>query len=568
MSKKEKFYAVKRGRKTGIYRTWAECQKQVNHYSNACFKSFPIKEEALRYLGQNNTDNHQKHSYKNFKKKMLDKIMVVDPQGIGSFVIMDKETGEILDDDAGLTYSNKQDALDAFANKSKNYSEWPYGVDQRFIKREKHKPKFKVRPAEEAPKLDIELNDEQKKAYQLIKSGANVFISGSAGVGKSSLLQYVIEHSANKETRICAPTGISAVNVGGVTIHRLLGLRLSQDIIYKKQHKLPNALKKVDRVIVDEISMCRADLFNWLSQSLRIAEKRNKKPIQLIIVGDFCQLPPVVATKYDKQYFAGEKKYAFSTQEWKSWDFKTILLHEVMRQHDLQFIDALNEIRVGNSAGLKYIKEKSASSELQDAITLTSRNVEAEKINLNKLSQLKSKEHSFYSLSEGTVDVHEKPVPDKITLKKGAQVICMTNEANGRYQNGTIAKVIKFVKDDDGNDCVIVKLDNGDTPLIKPHTWNVYNYLPAPDDPTFYVKSLVGKYTQIPVKLGYAITIHKSQGQTYDRVNLYPAGWTSGLLYVALSRVRSVDKLFLERNITRGMVNTDPAVIDFYKQNE
>lgn len=207
----------------------------------------------------------------------------------------------------------------------------------------------------------MELTTEQQKAKDLILNGTNVFLTGDAG------------------------TGVAAVNIHGITIHRLLELNPEKDIINLHPEHVPKKLEKVRTVIVDEISMCRSDLFTWLSESLKLAEIKYKHPIHLVVVGDFYQLPPVLATPAEKEYFSNGKAYPFNTAEWYSWHFRPVVLHQVIRQTNAEFSKALNSIRKGNTKYIHYLNSKSTKNRINNAITLVSTNKEANAINLKKL---------------------------------------------------------------------------------------------------------------------------------------------------------------------------------------
>lgn len=475
------------------------------------------------------------------------------------YIIVDR-SNKVVDNCNGYGYRSKNKAI-AYLNSLYKTTE----------KKGKHKKANKVfntqlRSAlsenqEEIDWSKVKLNAEQHKAIELIEKGENVFLTGSAGTGKSFLLKYIIHKFNDDYTRVCAPTGRAAVNVGGTTIHRLLHLKLSTDTINDHPTTMPKSLRGTHRVILDEVSMVRADIFKWLSESLRLAEKENKQPIQLIVVGDFYQLPPIVSTDYERQYFAGGKEYAFNSDEWASWHFKPVIFRNIVRQDNPDFIEALNKIRVGDASGIEFFNKNAATNEIDQAITLTSRNATAEKINREKLSQIKEPVHTFISESEGKISDSEKPVPDKIELKIGTQVVATANGEN--YNNGDIGIVTGF----GNNGSVEVKFaPNRPAIHIKPKEWKVYDYLAS--DKGAYLKTMIGSYVQIPLKLGYAITIHKSQGQTYSRVNVQPAGWSNGLLYVSLSRCREVDSMYLSSYLSRNMVKTSPYVNDFYSSLE
>lgn len=411
----------------------------------------------------------------------------------------------------------------------------------------------------------MELTTEQQKAKNLILNGTNVFLTGDAGTGKSYILKQVINTLPPDDTVVCAPTGVAAVNIHGITIHRLLELNPDKDIINLHPEHVPNKLEKAKTVIVDEISMCRSDLFIWLSETLKLAEIKFKHPIQLVVVGDFYQLPPVLATPAEKEYFANGKVYAFNTAEWKSWQFQPVVLHQVIRQTNAEFSKALNSIRKGNTKYIHYLNSKSTKNRINNAITLVSTNKEANAINLKKVSSLEGGCKIYNSQISGQINDQDKPTPDKIKLKVGALVVFTANASDNTYSNGTLATVTQL-----SADYIKVKIENSSEEItVFPFTWTIYDYRLIKEDNQRKLKKIqIGEYQQLPVKLGYAITIHKSQGQTYSAANIAPAGWLPGLLYVALSRVKDIKQLHLLHKIEPNMVNADPTVRNFYQHLE
>lgn len=411
----------------------------------------------------------------------------------------------------------------------------------------------------------MELTTEQQKAKNLILNGTNVFLTGDAGTGKSYILKQVINTLPPDDTVVCAPTGVAAVNIHGITIHRLLELNPDKDIINLHPEHVPNKLEKAKTVIVDEISMCRSDLFIWLSETLKLAEIKFKHPIQLVVVGDFYQLPPVLATPAEKEYFANSKVYAFNTAEWKSWHFQPVVLHQVIRQTNAEFSKALNSIRKGNTKYIHYLNSKSTKNRINNAITLVSTNKEANAINLKKVSSLEGGCKIYNSQISGQINDQDKPTPDKIKLKVGALVVFTANASDNTYSNGTLATVTQL-----SADYIKVKIENSSEEVtVFPFTWTIYDYRLIKEDNQRKLKKIqIGEYQQLPVKLGYAITIHKSQGQTYSAANIAPAGWLPGLLYVALSRVKDIKQLHLLHKIEPNMVNADPTVRNFYQHLE
>lgn len=420
--------------------------------------------------------------------------------------------------------------------------------------------------------LNMKLTKDQEVAYQLMIKGDNVFVTGEAGTGKSFVInKFVDEMQKNdKNILICAPTGIAALQIGGVTIHRCFHASLEPQIP-KEIKQVPQTVKQADIIIIDEISMCRMDLFEYVARVIIKAEKITKKKKQVIVVGDFYQLPPVTVPSdrkvLEEFYSQYDRGFAFEAESWKAFDFKVTNLVEVMRQNDSEFIKQLNRLRVGDQTSIEYFNAHASVHKLKQGITLCGMNRQADKINKDELEKLQSEEKIFKAIVKGEVKSSDKPTEDQLRLKLGARVIVLINDTElNLYQNGSLGEVVGFSKDG-----VDVKIDNTKNIInFTYQEWAIENYILVQEEYNGIQyqkleKEKIGSFKQIPLKLAYAITIHKSQGQTYDQVNLIPHCFDCGQLYVALSRVKSIDGLCLLNKIKDNYLICDPKVQVFYE---
>lgn len=413
--------------------------------------------------------------------------------------------------------------------------------------------------------------DDQQSGFNILCSGVNVCLTGNAGTGKSYLLNSYIDwlDKNKKQKMVVAPTGIAAINIGGSTIHRSFKARIGP--LVDKPKQCQSTLLSVDSLICDEISMCRIDLFDYMIYQIMCANrerrKRGIKDIQLVVCGDFFQLAPVL-TERDKgvlQEYYGQRfnrGYAFESEYWEACGFKNIILKQIVRQSDEMFQRNLNDARIGDVGSINYFNKRSAHNVIKGAITLSGTNKQVDEINNYELSKIMKHSTVFLSESEGDVKDSDKVAPDTLELKVGARVMSLINNPDELYQNGSLGTVLSI---DDKSDEVTVEFDNGNTEVIGKYTWDIIDYSMSDGSVN---RKVIGQYTQIPLKLAYAVTIHKSQGQTYDAVNLYPKSWDCGQLYVALSRCKSIDTMHLMENIVpRDMVASN-KVKDFYKKLE
>ena len=438
--------------------------------------------------------------------------------------------------------------------------------------------------------------------------GHNVFLSGGAGTGKTYVLEHFIQYAQNEGKTVLrmAPTGIAARIIKGTTIHRaihapttVIGPDNFQLASYAHQmgKKVYEVIARTDILIVDEISMCRSDLFAYLAKII-LAEDQPHVPfrfdakeedtqkdeeltpirhhIQLILCGDFAQLPPIIGKDsrevWRRCYPENEAGWPFLTAQWDALQLKIFDLKKVIRQADPAFAEALNLIRRGNPAGIQYINENSAKMPQPNCMTVCTKNSEVDRINKEHYLQLDTQYQKTYRLEEegDVTDDDKRNIPGRLKLTPGARILFLANDTEEnppRYSNGSFGTVTATKMDS-----VMVELDSGSEIEVKRKIWQVTRPVLIEDEDTGEKRveeKVVGKFSQIPVMLGWAITIHKSQGQSYDAMNVDPANiFAPGQLYVALSRCKDVHKLHLSRPLVPSDVITSDAVKRFYGWTE
>lgn len=413
-------------------------------------------------------------------------------------------------------------------------------------------------------------------ALDLMQNGGPfTFITGRAGTGKSTLLKHFRE-TTKLRAPVLAPTGVAALNVEGETIHRFF--RFAPGITVKDARRNggfardPEVYKKADLLIIDEISMVRADLLDCMDQFLRVVRK-NKRPfggLRIVVIGDLFQLPPVVSSTeieafsemYDSPYFFSSEvaKELFNAGK---MDF--IELEKVYRQSDKAFIGLLNAVRNRSvtQEELTKLNVRVQSSLPPGVIILTAVNAAADEVNERHLKSLTGPTKIFKGDLRGEFSERETPAEPELRLKKGARVMCVANDQEGRFVNGSLGWVMGF-KEKEGECDVSVKLDDGKTISLSPHTWNLYQSIYDKKTKTLDQHRL-GSYKQIPLKLAWAVTIHKSQGKTFDQVtiDLGRGAFATGQTYVALSRCRSFEGITLAKPVKLQDIRLDPAITEF-----
>jgi len=430
--------------------------------------------------------------------------------------------------------------------------------------------------------IPLQLNDDFKYALDALeKTAQSLFITGKAGTGKSTLLQ-LFRNTTKKKVAVLAPTGVAALNVQGQTIHSFFGfppriITPSEAARRVTRKDLLRLYKNLEVLIIDEISMVRADMLDGMDKFLRI-NRENFRPfggVQVVFFGDLFQLPPVVTrdpveASYFNEYY--ESPYFFSAKIFQEPDFQLDMLElrKVYRQESRHFLRLLEAVRINeiDYDDLEDLNERHAPhfNEMDGYITLCARNATADRINQRELSQLETPEFEFLASVKGQFDPGLYPTDAALRLRLGAQVMFVRNDQEGKqFVNGTIGKIIQL-----SQDSIVVETEEYDgkkrkidVPKIE---WEIIRYRASA---TGSIETEVaGSFSQYPLKLAWAITIHKSQGKTFDRVliDLGGGAFEHGQLYVALSRCRTLEGIVLRQPIRTQDIITDERVVAFYEE--
>lgn len=423
------------------------------------------------------------------------------------------------------------------------------------------------------------VNEQLELAWQFVeRTGVNVFLTGKAGTGKTTFLRRLKERSP-KRMIVVAPTGVAAINAGGVTIHSFFQFPLApyvpgssfntKDERFRFNKEKKRIIRTLDLLVIDEISMVRADLLDQIDAVLRLHKDRNRPfgGVQLLMIGDLSQLAPV-ARESDwtllREYYT--TPYFFGSKALQQTKHVTIELQHVYRQTDTTFVDILNEVRenrlTANGLAMlnsRYCKEEKVLNS-EGVIRLTTHNLTANNYNEQRMDSLKGKRYTYEAETTGTFPESSYPAEKTLELKKGCQVMFLKNDTQGaRYYNGKLGIITSL----DDEHIKVRGLDDDTEVEVTPDIWTNARYVIDKESKEIR-EEIDGEFRQYPLRLAWAITVHKSQGLTFDRAVIdVNAAFAAGQVYVALSRLRSLEGLLLTAPLSPAAVKTDVAVTQY-----
>lgn len=426
-----------------------------------------------------------------------------------------------------------------------------------------------------------------EQIFDLVENtNRNIFLTGKAGTGKTTFLNNFVKKTRKKHI-IVAPTGIAAINAGGMTIHSMFGLPLRpfiptvervdtnlanniSDLLphFKYRKEKLKLLREIEIIIIDEVSMLRADVLDMMDLALRTARRNQQKfgGVQMLFIGDLHQLPPVIKEESEyilRQYY--NSAFFFDAKALQEVSLLTIELTEVFRQKDKDFLDLLNAIRDGNSSKIDFNKLNERyypdfDPKGEAIIHLCSHNRMAEEINQKKLEELQTPSYFYKANIYGDFKESQFPNDEVLELKVGAQVMFIRNDTSSdrKYYNGKLAEISRLTEDK-----IYVILEGHEEEFsLKKEVWEQKKYILGTEKQI--EEEIIGSFEQFPIRLAWAVTIHKSQGLTFDKL-IIDAGhsFTSGQVYVALSRCRTLEGIYLNSKITPSVIFNDQKISQF-----
>jgi hypothetical protein len=421
----------------------------------------------------------------------------------------------------------------------------------------------------------VDLNPRFLEALEWMEhSDRNVFVTGRAGTGKSTLLRYFRRHSA-KQVVVLAPTGVAAVTAGGQTIHSFFGFKpdITPSAIRRRvKGEKADLYRKLKIIVIDEVSMVRADLLDCMDRFLRLNGPAADRPfggVQMVFIGDLYQLPPVVTSR-EREIFRSHYRspFFFSARAFEDLDMAFVELETVYRQKDAEFLRLLNAIRNRSitDEDLALLNRRFQPDFVPPArdfyIHLTSTNDLADRINGEQLARLPGDPWTAVAAVDGDFEDHYLPTAEVLKLKKGAQIMLLNNDSAGRWINGTVGRLTGIKKQEEGMPLLLARLDNGKKVEIAPYTWEIFRFFLQDGE---IASEAVGSFMQYPVRLAFAVTIHKSQGKTFRKavVDVGRGTFAHGQMYVALSRCTDLDGLVLRKPVRRSHILLDGEVVRF-----